>query len=202
MRLSTVLIFVLMIGSTVVSCFQGTCDPVPPFFQITGLNSFNLRFTNAGINPWEALAKDSAIDWKNFFVRFYFDKNYIGQLDIEPNGSLNALSCDPPGSAGDKIGVDTIFLVTLYDYNDEFLAGDTINPIILTNAWTYFVDDFDKFKPLNDYLLRNAVGVRQDQFEIKLNEAPITGKRFSMRVSYVLNNGEVFHDTTDPVTLQ
>lgn len=196
------LIFFLLINSSIISCFHGSCDPAPPHFEITGLEGYNMRFTNTGLNPWEPIEKNDTIDWENFFIRFGFHVNYIAESHFEPNGSLMALSCDPAGYAGDKIGVDTLIIRTVYDYNNNFSAGDIINPIILTNDWTFRVDDFTEFDSIQEYLINNAEGVRDDIFEIKLNEAPISSSQFAIQLTYKLNNGEEFDRTTETITLE
>jgi hypothetical protein len=161
-----------------------------------------MRFTNSGSNPWKALEKNESVIWHEFFIRFGFNTNYIAQSDFESNGSLIALSCDPAGHAGDKIGVDTVLIQTIYDYNENFSAGDIINSIILTNGWTFNVDDFNEFESIQGYLVKNIEGVRDEYFEVKLNEAPTADSEFSVLLTYKLNNGEEFTHTTETVKLK
>lgn len=87
--------------------------------------------------------------------------------------NLFALSCEESGYAGSKIGVDTIYLVSLQDYNNTYSKNDTLNEIALTNYWTSSVDDFNNFFPLTDYIDENKDNIQRGFFEIKLTEPPI-----------------------------
>jgi len=190
-----------LLGSTIVSCIYGTCDPVPPHFEIKGLESYNMRFNNSGTNPWVTLQEDESVSWNNFFVRFEFEVNYIANKSLSFGGTLMALSCGEPGEAGDKIGVDTVIVRTVCDYNENYQAGSNINEIILTNRWVFFTDYFDEFIPLTDYLSNNSDGVRDNMFELKLTEPPTINTQFSFAVTYKLNNGEVFTHTIQTINL-
>lgn len=202
MKSKTIVIFTFcLIGSTVVSCINGTCDPVPPHFEIKGIESFNMRYTNSGLNPWETLAENESIIWSNYFTRFGFEMNFIAELPWNFGGAVLATSCDEPGGAGDKIGVDTVIVRTAFDYNENYMAGSVINEIILTNTWTFRTEDFDKFLPLEAYISENSEGVRSQTFELKLTEEPSTTRNFAFDISYKLNNGEEFRHQTATVLL-
>ena len=195
-------VILCLFESVIVSCIYGTCDPVPPHFEIKGITSYNLRYTNSGkSNPWETIEENESIVWTNFFTRFGFEVNYIASKHLNFGGALVALSCEEAGGAGDKIGVDTVIVRTLFDYNENYPTGSVINDIVLINRWTFFYDGFDKFLPLEDYLIENSEGVRYDTFELKLTEAPSTSRTFSFDVTYKLNNGEEFQHKTTPVNL-
>ncbi|MEQ8807709.1 MAG: hypothetical protein RIG68_08830 [Imperialibacter sp.] len=199
----TVLIIFFMMGASIVSCLNrnGSCDPVPPHFRINDIGSTNMMLINSQPNPWRRIAENEKAPWAGFFIRFNFEVEYIAATSSNYGQSAMALSCIEQGYAGDKVGVDNVIVQTIYDYNDNYVAGDTINEIVLTNDWTYFYDDFEKFLPLSNYIADNRKGVLFEVFELKLSEAPAESDSFSLQLSFVLNNGEAFQHTTNPLVL-
>lgn len=193
------LLVFFIVGSTVMTC--GTCDPVPLHFEILGIESYNLRFTNAESRPSEFIEENESVIWSKFFVRFEFTANYIALSRDRFGGALLATSCSEPGESGDKIGVDTIVVRTVYDYNDDYPAGAVINNIVLINDWTFWNTDFDEFLQLDDYIIENSQGVRRNSFELKLTEKPATNRTFSFDITYRLNNGDVFKHLTEDANL-
>ncbi len=115
---------------------------------------------------------------------------------------MYALSCIESGSEGSKAGVDTLFVVTLNDYNQNYKANDTINNIVLLNNWTHFIEDYNEFYPLARYIEENKEGVVDRSFEIKFKEEPqeVTSEQ-KFKIIYHLNNGDTFETTTRAVTL-
>ncbi len=112
-----------------------------------------------------------------------------------------ALTCAPPGMAGDTVGVDTIIVRTKYDFNSKYPTGSVINDIVLINDWTLYPNDFDDFVTLSEYLAENSEGVKEETFELKLTEEPESDAPFSFDVTYILNNGEKFTNQSEEVDL-
>lgn len=186
------------------SCIYGGCEPVPSNFKINGLESVNLKFVSGGTYSysWESLNDTQAVSWDKFFVRFGFQVSYISAISGDFSGTLMATSCGQAGEDGDKIGVDTVIIKTVNDYNEKYQAGSVLNDIVLTHDMSSATVDFDTFVSLQEYLLVNAAGVRFDSFELRLTEAPTNNNSFSVDVTYILNNGEVFQHRTAPVNLK
>lgn len=161
MKSKIYIIFVFCsLGSSVISCFYPCPEPDSPYFRINDITSYNMRFTNSGTNPWEFVEDHSTIQWEKFFIRFGLKVDYISHHQHTPTGTLLAKDCNELGYAGDKIGVDTIIVKTMNDYNESYLSGDTINDIILTSGSTRFVEDFAKFTPLSSYINEYKDGIR------------------------------------------
>lgn len=160
-----------------------------------------MRSTNSGKNPWEIIEGHETIQWDRFFVRFGFQVDYIAQHQNPSAGGLLAKDCNERGYAGDKIGVDTIIVKTVDDYNENYLSGDTINNILLINPRTYSVEDFEKYTSLSNYIHENRDGIRSRSLELMLFEPPSSDVSFSFELIYKLNNGEQFVHTTESVFL-
>ena len=48
----------LIFSSIIMSCVTEKCPPVLPYFEVSGLESTNLRFTFEGGNPWETVVEN------------------------------------------------------------------------------------------------------------------------------------------------
>jgi hypothetical protein len=134
-------------------------------------------------------------------MRIGFEKTYLSDNKNIIGQNLYALSCDENGFAGSKVGVDTVYLISQQDYNSQYLKGDTINKIVLTNYWTYYEKDFDNFFPLTQYIQENKEKIKRDVFEIKFIEPPLNNGDFDFKLILILKNGEMFEKTSDKVTL-
>lgn len=192
--------FLLFFGP--VSCvFFEPCPDIKPYFSIHGLRIENLRYTGQGPNPWEAAGDSVPVKWDDYFLRVDFEKRYHSGLESNGGSRLYALSCDENGSSGARVGVDTLYLVTLTDYNETYAQGDTLNSILLANEWTYNLDDFSDFYPLELYIEENRISIRRDIFELKLTEPPSTAGEYRFRLVYVLDNGDSFEAASKSVRL-
>lgn len=139
--------------------------------------------------------------WDEYFIWVSFDVDYISSIKSHTSSDLFA-SCVKPGELGDKVGVDTLYVTTLNDYNEEYTAGDTVNNIVEIKEWISSVDDFQDFYSLSDYILSNEQGVRDEEFKLKLKEPPSKDEQFfALQITYILNNREVIHCTTAPINL-
>lgn len=188
------LIILFTLGSSLISCFyDDTCDPVQPHFKILGIELTNMRYTGRSDEfPWKVMNETVPIEWENHFIRIGFEVEYIANHQAATGSSLMALSCVPAGYRGDKVGVDSISVTTLFDINENYPAGSIINEITEINIRTSEPEDFEEFVPISSYIDENEEGVLFNGFELKINEAPFDDVRFAVEVIYTLNNGEKF----------
>ncbi|MEP0365823.1 MAG: hypothetical protein ABJN36_10080 [Cyclobacteriaceae bacterium] len=202
MKLSkSILLMLFLIGSTVMSCIYGECDPVPGYFKITGINSVNMRLTSDQDQPIDPIREDGMVDWENYLIQYEFSTELIAKTENRFGSTLMATSCNRPGSEGDKIGLDTLYLTAGSDYNAEFKQGDTLNSIVLIQNYihTYSLSEFDS---ISTYITQNKEGVRNDQFILRLAQPPVTTGKYAFLITYILNNGDLFTNTTNPVSLR
>jgi hypothetical protein len=197
-------VFIFSLGASLFSCFyDDTCDPVPPHFKILGLKAYNMRFTAYGDPfPWQEMNETVPIEWENYFLRLGFDLAYVSSIRSNFGNSLMALSCAPAGYLGDKIGVDTVLVKTIFDLNQDYPAGSMINEIVEFNIRTSRTDDFEEFFPLSDYLNDNKDGILSPGFEVKITEAPSEKTDFALEINYILNNGEIFVARSSVITMK
>jgi hypothetical protein len=196
------IILMLIFGSVSCSSFD-SCPEVKPYFFINGLKGYNMKYTGQGLNPWKEIEENEIVQWDKFFIRFGFEKIYHSQLMTKGGASLYALSCYENGYAGAKVGVDTLFLITLDGYNEEYLQNDTLNNIVLANYWTYFTEDFTNFFSLADFIEENNSNIFKDVFELKFSEPPTKGSgEYQFKLVFNLTNGDVFEEDSGIVKIQ
>lgn len=203
----SILMFLFVIGLTIISCYKEKCSYVEPYFQIKGLKSYNLRFTNEGTNPYIGITKNDTISWENYFNRISFESNYIAtnssnKLSLFGN-SLSALDCNGEGYKGTKVGVKDMHIITLYNYNAQYQENDTIDSIIELNYWTSFISDYSKFFPIDEYIDQNKTSILNQYFEFKLVLPPDSiSQTAQFRIIYELENGDSFQTVTEEVFLK
>lgn len=193
------LVFALAIGP--VAC--EICSDYPEYFDIEGVNISNAKFTGEGTNPWEIINNSNEpILWNNFFMRVGYDEAYYFAYN---NSGFNLLAdCLSKGYLGSEVGVDTLYLVSLFDYNDNYLALDTLNDMLLVNNWTYNADDYEEFFSLSDYIEQNRSNIpAPGVFELKLSEAPSSDVgQYQFKLIYILNDGEIHINQNNLVTIK
>lgn len=99
------------------------------------------------------------------------------------------------------MGVDTVYVISVKDYNNQYSQNDTLNNIILVNYFTYRADDINKFFPFENYIQANEAGILRDELEIKIKEPPFVQNDFASKVVLILKNGETFEATSSDIRL-
>lgn len=199
----TILIIGFFFLTTVISCNPfGECPDIKPYFSIQGLRLSNLAFIGKGQNPWMAISEGDSIKWSNFFIRAGFDQSYHSYKTRNSGAELYALSCESSGFAGSKVGIDTMYVVTLQDYSSTHRNNDTINDIVVANYWTYNQEAYHNFFPLSTYISENDSTIKESTFEFKFTKEPNLNKgEYQFKLIYVLDDGHTFEATSERVQL-
>jgi hypothetical protein len=191
-RLLIILTIVLiMIGPT--SCFLFyNCDDTLHFFKIEGL-----EITNYGKNGtlFYPIPTNSPTLWDSFYMSVAFQKTFHASCRNSGGSNLFAFECIQ-GGRGSLVGLDTIFVVTLNNYNNDFAANDTINNIVLTPSY------FGGLSPMSEYIQKNKAGISNNDVYLRLNHSPsVDSSTHQFKIIFILKNGEVFEQTNEPVLL-
>ena len=184
--------------------YNWQCPDVLEYFKINGISSQNLVLTDNENDRLKTLNENSIILWNKFHLSYRFETEYIAKRkSINTTGGLMAFSCAAPGYNGDKIGIDTLFIKTINNYNEEYTAGDTINEIVKISDWNYYLNlETENLKSISNYIDINTERILSETFDIKIMEAPSTDGEHSFQVIYKLNNGEIFKHQSSPVQLK
>lgn len=186
--------------------FFGNCPDVLPYFSIQGLRMSNLVYTGqtTAQRPykWRAVEDNEPVYWNNYFVRTYFESIFHAQYENSNGYGLYALDCNSNGERGSKVGVDTMYLVTLQDYNSQYLQNDTLNNIMLINDELLNIQDFKNFTDLSKYTQNNSDVIRKGYFDFKLTEPPLNSNdEYRFKLIFILKSGEEFEKISEPVRL-
>jgi hypothetical protein len=200
LRFILITIFIL-IGPTACYIFE-RCPEVNPYFSIDGVDINALQYSVSSRFNWKLISQDSGpVWWDDLFFVTVFQTSYYSEVSSSSTTNLYALSCPELGYKGAEIGVDTLYLVTLTDYNAEYLQNDTLNNITLVSE-EWRVDNLDGFYPIADYIKENRNNIQSESFNLRITEPPISkSSAHQFKVIFVLSNGTIFEAESGPVKL-
>ena len=177
------------------------CPVVENFFDIQGLSVSAFQTLDGSIQT--NIAENEIIVFDNLSnLRLGYQVDYHSCIS-SPNpfslmNSAWACSCLWDGSLGSQTErLETVHVITLNDYNDNFLAHDTINDLIL-------VDDFisgntgDNALPLGEYLELDTALILYEALDIHLTTRPSLNDTLRLKVSVELSTGEVYEAENSP----
>ncbi|MGK7392275.1 MAG: hypothetical protein ACNS60_18120 [Candidatus Cyclobacteriaceae bacterium M2_1C_046] len=201
MSLKVVLITILVIFILpIISCINHCDNTTTPYFKIIDIVTYHTQYTGNDSEPWASVTENESVFWDQYYLRAAFEVDYHAYIKNSAGANLYAESCIGPGEGGSKTGIDTLYVVTLRDYNESYLANDTINDIILVNN-TYYFSTVDP-QPLSKYISDNKEGISLDYFEVKLKEesAKATGE-YQFKLIYILEDQVQFEAISEKVIL-
>lgn len=186
-----IVIIVLLILPALYACLNPNCVG-PPYFQVKGLLIDNIR--EEGNRYYEAYNGDT-IDLDDFHFRVEFEVNFVSSIS---NGNLMA-DCLHPGENGIKgdIGVDTLYLITLNDYNQNLKSNDTINSIL-----TFRFNYAKPIQPFEEYFEAYEDKIYSPVLLLYLNESPIFLTRQKFKIVFILDNGDSFTAQSNEVVFR
>jgi hypothetical protein len=167
------LIIIFFFSSVVASCifFTNPCPEVDPYFKIEKVNLGYNHFPQPN-RPSEPVLENEEVEFENFCLYLGFQSIYHSFNYPQPPGHLYALSCEQAGGAGSKVGLDTLYLVTLNDYDDKHFKNDTLNDILLYKEWVSSHSDLQKFKSIQHYFDENKDRIISEYASFKLINKP------------------------------
>lgn len=172
------------------------CDDIKPYFDITGIN-FEGRFFSENTR-YPVTSTDLAINFEDFYLSLSFDKEYISS--INPNGSLLADQCPENGHEGTKPeeGLDTLYFITLKDFNQNYTANDTINDIINYRWLIRYPEHLDDTDELEKFINDNDESILNSYWDFKITEPPGYPQQ-QFKIVFLLDNGELYEGSTSVI---
>ena len=194
--LSLTMLFSLGIG--IPSCTLCDCPPLTGnYFKVEQPVLRNYRLLPSG--PVEQLEELDSVTLNTYRIELAFEYNYYGSLQpaahTAPFSLMNsayACTCQENGKLGSKEKIQTLNLLSIHDFNEQYRAGDRINELfeISTYQDTLSVDEFIKRE------------LRQEPYYLHLKEKPTTGEAFQLKLVLVLDNGDKLETTNEAVIIE
>lgn len=189
---------------------MGTCPVVDEFFDINGISIANFQIREVKFESGQYEQKVNSgetIAFDEFFMLVFFETSYYSDrqalLNFDLSNKAFALSCFEHGYMGTKEELDTLYVITNNDFNENYSAGDTINDIVEVNEFISFYSDMNNFKPLTSYFEENKENISEERFTIKLNQNPkFKDLSHSFKIVYKLENGEEYSAQTETVKFE
>src|SRR6187399_336013 len=122
-------IFVLILLVVGPSACEFCGDDIPSYFTITGLDITNLKIIYGTPDQNVSVAENESVYVGDYLLRTRYVATYYGLGESTAGSSLLA-DCYQRGYLGSKVGIESIDVITLSDFNDDYHENDTINNII------------------------------------------------------------------------
>lgn len=190
------LIFLLTIGFT----FQN-CNKCPPFeggyFDIRGFEIVNYT-TSSG----DVIEENQEVEFSFYgSLALAFEVDYLVN-HIEEKFPMNfslmntayAEDCSSNGVNGSKQeSIQSLTVVTLNDFNNEYMANDTINKILNVRGTQFNLDE---------YLANDSSLVQSELFELNLSNPPTLNEEFKVKMILELSTNETYQAESIPFILK
>lgn len=172
------------------------CDNIKPYFDITGIN-FEGRFFSESTR-YPVTSTDLAIDFEDFYLSLSFDTEFISSLST--NGTLLADQCPENGHEGTKPeeGLDTLYFISLKDYNNTYKANDTINSMINYRWLIRYPEHLNDTEILERFIKTNDESIVNSYWDFLITEPPLYPQQ-QFKIIFLLDNGEFYEDTTSVI---
>lgn len=159
------------------------------YFNVKGMTAREFRQNGAEVRAGEELTIGELIVLQQFNLEYYSKGETTGSL-ISPT---YAKECPQNGERGSKEVLKNIVIQTINKYNDDYLAGDTLNDIVNVQVFGLNV-------PLNAFLTRDSMRVNYEGFGWSLITAP-TQHQSKFRTTVTFTNGEKYVTETEQILL-
>lgn len=197
----TLLAFSLLLLLFFWSCnrYDYDCGPYYPYFQIYDLSlTPNERYTaEQGIRSTRPVQPQDTVRYDSLNLLVLFEVAYLRASQQPQNGMLYAWDCSPWGERGSKVGIDTLYLIAKEDYNAQYRAGDTLNPICRMLNHRLQEGSIGEYVAANDSIILSPYGLN-----FSLSVPPSRESRQAFELVYLLDNGEIYGDVTSTFWVQ
>ena len=190
------LTFLLTMGFT----FQ-TCDKCPPFegefFDIQGFEIINYTTTSG-----DEIEENEEVEFSFYgSLALSFEVEYLvnnfekkSQFGFSLMNTAFAEDCLSNGVKGSKEeSIYSLTVLTLNDFNNEYMANDTINEILNVRGTPY---------NLNEYLAIDSSLIQKELFELDLSTAPTLNEEFHVKMILELSTNEIYEAESIPFIIK
>lgn len=193
-------IFSLTLILTIGFVFQN-CEVCPPsegdYFDIQGFEIVNYTTTDG-----EVIKENQIVEYSSYeSLTLSFDVEYLASNFNRENSVRFSLmntafaeECPFSGYKGSKEeSISSLTVVTLNDFNDEYMANDTINEIINVRGTAF---------NLNEYLEEDSSLILYEKFELDLSVPPSLNEEFKVKIFLELSTDESYEAESIPFIIR
>lgn len=174
------LLIFLFIGGCDLNCGKGPTT----YWKVE-----NFSISNEKVVDGNRLFDIEESTYDNLQIRVNFDLNKVASIDFKMN-NLYALDCSDPKIMRNEIS--SIEVLTIYDLNDEYLAGANINEIVTLNGLDVNqIAQTDLSKEFSFY----------GWAELKVEERILSDREFSLDITIELSDGKVLNKISRPIRI-
>lgn len=198
------LTLLLTVGFTVQQCnpLSCGCDKFRgKYFDIQGISADSFRKRGTCCADRMKAGEDVTLADHNLGVRYQI--NYFSAQPPRPRcapfsliSSAAACDCIEDGYLGSRERLRSFTVVSVNDFDAQHLANDTINDLLRTAVSPGQTSD------LTTYLQTDTAFVQQQDYVLYLKKRPELRTDFAARITIVLQNGESYTTTTQPVNIR
>lgn len=197
-------IFILLI----IACFAvgcENCDSFPDKFNVNGITCINYQIYRydstdvmlgsiISVNPikYDSFALGILSTYNTYYSQYNWFNKYLSVS--------SAFACSPPILSSNEI-VESIYITSNLKWDNEHLAGDTLNDII--ELVFYQIDSPIVLKlPIDlDTFISQQPTAKQNYF-LRFKSSPLIESNYSFKVHYKQKNGEIYSAESIPITIK
>ena len=201
------LIIVLFIGLDFQNCSSDldcSSEEVKPFFDIKGLSSIHLGIHKS--SALQAVEEKDEIDFELYsYLIVNFDVDFItavenssiwNKLEFSTRPKVYGCSIPTGGYKGSKTeGIADLQFITLNDFNEEVMVGDTINDFLEVSSF----HDFSNPEKVSNFVDRNKDNIELTFFLVKNIVKPTLSNKLKYKIIIELTNGERYEHETEEI---
>lgn len=204
MTLRRSIIFILFyLISVIYSCTKKETESFQQgYLNVHDIDLENYQFIGSDLDERIILKEGDTTEWDNYLLHLNFlSTTYYSSQQNSYSGDLYALS--PPPICCDPVGLDTLYIVSLNNYNSIYLSGDTLNDIISIHQ--RYAESKSDLIPISvhDYISINQEQLFSlEEIDILINDPPsdsISIQKF--KVIFKMNDNRVFISNSSEVSL-
>ncbi len=191
------------IGFSLPSCSDDglncNCPPIEgEYFDIKGID-----FAHHSDTELCCLVIDE-VAWQDYALGLHFEVDYYSDLvpkapsiwsEFDLMSTAYGCSCLYNGISGTEEMFEAVTIITQNDYNENYLAGDTITSIFQGHTEGYGTFNLQEFIEENEMIYAEDIW-------LTLLETPSLPHELELQVIIELNNGETYQREMDAIILE
>ncbi len=194
------LALILIIGINFQNCSPFNCDCPPVDYEYFDINGIDMRITKRTENGIENVSEDEVVNFSDlYYIELFYNIDYISHNTYPKFSLINsafACSCADNGYKGSKNEkLDRITIITLNDFDSNYLANDTINNLFEIGYTEVGATSIDK------YLDKDTTFIDGSRMDLYLQKAPELDENFKIKIIVELSTNEIYEKESSQIKI-